>query len=240
MTVSAVNGAAANVGHAIATAHGTLTLNADGSYSYAATATPSSLTNGAAEDNASFTVSDANGNTTSATLSILVHNGSETLYVGSAGNTLNIGNANSVIDARAANETITAGNGQDFVAAGDNENITLGNGNDTVLGGANDHIVLGFGQDQLVAGFNDTWSVGTGSDAFIFNSFGFGDNAISGFNTGKDVIQFSASLFHNYSAVFAATSQVGSNAVVTDPQGDQVSLIGVTASHLTASNFKFS
>jgi VCBS repeat-containing protein len=62
-TVSAVNGSALNVGAAIATARGTVTINADGSYSYA-------LDNAAAQplaageqvtDSFTYTVTDRDG-----------------------------------------------------------------------------------------------------------------------------------------------------------------------------------
>ena len=324
LTVSAVNGAAANVGRAIATAYGTLTLNADGSYSYTATASAASLPNGAAEDNVTFTVTDLNGNSTTSTLSILVYGSSLTLYVGAAGGSLNVGNGNSVIDGRAgtetitagngkddifagdnatitagngqdavtagansritlgngndtvtagagstislgngsntvtggANDTITAGNGQDAVTAGANSRITLGNGNDTVTagsgstislgngnntvtGGSNDTTVVGNGQDQLVAAPGDVWTIGGGQDVFTFNA-GFGNNTVNGFSTSHDVLQFNHALFANYMAAMTDTKQVGANTVITYDANDSVTLNGVTASHLTANNFKFS
>jgi VCBS repeat-containing protein len=286
LSVSAVNGSSANVGHAIATTYGKLTLNANGSYSYSETA---SLSTVAAFDNVSFTVSDVNGNTTTSTLSILVYNPNEALYVGSAGGSITTGSASSVVDARADNESVVAGSGSDTIFGGNNEFISagngqdvittgtnavvtlgngddtvtagagslvmlgngndtvapgnnsvaiLGNGNDTVIGGANDLIFVGSGQDQLVAGFNDSWSVGAGKDTIAFNAAGFGSNTIAGFNPSQDVLTFNASLFQNYAAVHAATTQVGSNAVITDAHGDQITVVGVNASQLTVNNVK--
>ncbi len=40
------------------------------------------------------------------------------------------------------------------------------------------------------------------------------------------------------SAVHAATTQVDANAAITDPHGDQVTLIGVNTSQLTSNNVK--
>jgi VCBS repeat-containing protein len=255
LSVSAVNGLSTSVGHPVATAYGTLTLNADGSYSYAATASASSLPNGAALDNVAFTVSDSHGNAVTSTLSVLVYNSNDTLYVGTAGGNISAGNANSVIDGRGGNEmisvgngadaifggsgdTIMAGNGNDTIGGAANNLIVAGNGNDTVTGGANDQIFVGSGQDQLVAGFNDTWSIGTGKDTIAFNASGFGNNSISGFNPSQDVLTFNSSLFQNYAAVHAATTQVGANAVISDTHGDQVTLVGVNASQLTANSVK--
>ena len=89
-----------------------------------------------------------------------------------------------------------------------------------------------------IAAPGDNWTVGSGHDTFAFNA-GFGNNTITDFNTSHDVLQFAAALFPNYAAVMADTQQIGANTVVTYDAIDTVTLTGVTASHLTASNFKF-
>jgi len=71
LTVTEVNGSAALVGRAVALEHGTLLLNADGSWSF----TPNAAANGLAEGETvtevvSYTVSDGQGGTDGATLSI--------------------------------------------------------------------------------------------------------------------------------------------------------------------------
>jgi hypothetical protein len=48
------------------------------------------------------------------------------------------------------------------------------------------------------------------------------------------VLQFNHILFLNYNAVHGATTLVGPNTVITDLQGDQITLTGVTASQVTA------
>ena len=57
-----------------------------------------------------------------------------------------------------------------------------------------------------------------------------------------NVIDFNLGLFVSYSAMLSAGDvvQSGSNTAITDHAGDTVTLTGVTASSLTASNFKFS
>ena len=92
--------------------------------------------------------------------------------------------------------------------------------------------------NQLVAGFNDTWTVGTGQDTFKFNSATFGNKAINGFLTSKDVLQFSPTLFANYAAMHSATTQQGANTVIAVAPGETITLNNVNASALTASNFK--
>ena len=74
LTVSQVNGNAANVGTAIAGSHGgTFTLNADGSYTFNPGSAFQSLANGAtATTSISYTVSDGEGGTSTATLTVTV------------------------------------------------------------------------------------------------------------------------------------------------------------------------
>ncbi|MEQ6289383.1 cadherin domain-containing protein, partial [Vogesella sp. GCM10023246] len=76
LTVSAVNGNAANVGTSISGTYGTLTLNADGSYSYLLnnnSATTQALAQGVtAHDVFSYTVSDSAGATSTTSLSIAI------------------------------------------------------------------------------------------------------------------------------------------------------------------------
>ena len=122
------------------------------------------------------------------------------------------------------------------VAAG--SSVSLGDGDYTVTAGANSSITLGNGNNTVLAGADDAWTVGTGQNTFSFNSAGFGSNTINGFGPGQDVIQFNQALFANYAAVLADTKQVGASAVITDPQGDSVTLAGITTGQLTASNVK--
>ena len=138
----------------------------------------------------------------------------------------------------APGSSVSLGNGNYTVTAGAGSSVTLGNGNNTVLAGANDFAMLGNGQNQLVAGSDDAWTVGTGQDTFSFNSPGFGSNTINGFAPGQDVLQFNHALFANYAAVLSDAKQFGSSAVITDPQGDSVTLTGIATSQLTTNNVK--
>ena len=118
--------------------------------------------------------------------------------------------------------------------------ITLGNGNNTVIGGLNDIVNVGNGSNQLVAAPGDMWTIGNGADVFKFAP-GFGNDTINGFQTGKDVLNFNfdPALLGNYMAAMGDTKQVGANTVITVDANDSVTLAGVAASHLTASNFSF-
>ena len=75
LTITAVGGSAGNVGVAVAGTYGSLTLNADGSYTYNATNT--AAINGAATgshpvDSFTYTVSDGQGGTTTQTINISI------------------------------------------------------------------------------------------------------------------------------------------------------------------------
>jgi hypothetical protein len=155
--------------------------------------------------------------------------------------TLGNGNGDSVSLGFSSSNTITVGNGNGDVVTdfdGSGNTITVGNGYDTVFGGANDAIIVGNGQDQLFAGPGDVWTVGRGLNVFTFNP-GFGNNTIVDFNTSHDVLQFNDGLMLNYAAAMADTKQVGANTVIAYDANDTVTLTGVTASHLSASDFRF-
>jgi Ca2+-binding RTX toxin-like protein len=166
---------------------------------------------------------------------ISLGNGNDTV-TGGSNDTITAGNGQDDVTA-GADSKITLGNGNDMVAAGSGSTISLGNGNNTVTGGSNDGTTVGNGQNQLVAAPGDVWTVGNGQDTFTFNA-GFGNNTITDFNTSRDVLQFNHALFANYMAAMADTKQVGANTVITYDANDSVTLNGVTASHLAASNFK--
>jgi hypothetical protein len=150
--------------------------------------------------------------------------------------TIKLGNGNDTVTVVGSGSNIMLGDGNNTVSPGNNSTITLGNGNDTVFGGPNDTITVGNGIDQLIAAPGDLWTVGSGHDTFAFNA-GFGNNTITDFNTSHDVLQLASALFPNYAAVMP--QQVGANTVITYDANDTITLTGVEASHLTASNFKF-
>ncbi len=78
--VTAVNGGTGNVGTAVAGSYGSLTLNADGSYSYQST--PNSVPAGqTATDVFQYTITDGDGDTSTVTLTISIPDGAITTQV---------------------------------------------------------------------------------------------------------------------------------------------------------------
>ncbi len=178
---------------------------------------------------------------TGANSSVTVGNNPDTIMV-EDNSTVVVGNGQDSVTA-GAYATITGGNGPDIVTTGANANITLGNGNNTVNAGANSTIKLGNGNDTVYAGASDLITLGKGNDTVAFaespNPLAIGNETINGFNAAHDTIQFNPALA-NYAAVLADTHQVGANTVIQIDPTESVTLVGVTASSLTAHNFHFS
>ncbi len=75
------------------------------------------------------------------------------------------------------------------------------------------------------------------SDAFVFQP-AIGEDTIHGF-AATDSMTFSASDFANWAALQSHISQSGANTLITLDASDTVTLTGVTATSLTASQFHF-
>ena len=163
LTVSTVDGQASDVGQALLGTYGTLTLDADGGYSYAADHSVAS--NIIAQDIFTYTATDEAGGSATSTLTITITQPGQTYIAGTAGQPLTSGNGSVLLDGSVLqNETISAGNGNDGVIAGSNDTITLGNGIDLVKAGDNERITLGNGADTVTAGANSTITAGNGVD----------------------------------------------------------------------------
>lgn len=143
--------------------------------------------------------------------------GNDEIY-GEAGNDRVVGDA--------GNDTVYGGDGNDIVGGGD--------GNDILYGDA--------GGDALFAGAgSDTLTGGAGGDTFYFSAGSSGDNTVTDFTSGTDVVLIRGfEAFDTFAEIQAATSQVGANAVVDLGGGYTIILNGIAANSLTAGNFGFS
>ncbi|MGY4329402.1 VCBS repeat-containing protein [Bradyrhizobium sp. LB7.2] len=128
LTVGAVNGSATNVGHSVKGDYGTLTLNADGSYSYAATAEalPSQIF---AQDTFNYTNVDGHGGSDTSTLTFAVFAPSFSYQAGS-NNILWGGNGKNVLDGSAGHDLLYGGNGPDVLIGGKGDILAGGKGPD--------------------------------------------------------------------------------------------------------------
>ena len=136
-----------------------------------------------------------------------------------------------------SNDTITLGNGSDTVTAGANSIITVGNGADIVTAGADSTITLGNGADTVTA-ISSLINGGHGHDTFVFTG-SFGQDTITNFSPTHDNIVLAQAMFANFAAVQNHMTQVGANTVITYDPANAITLTGVKASSLHASDFQF-
>jgi VCBS repeat-containing protein len=130
LSVSAVDGLASNVGHALAGSYGTLTLNVDGSYSYLAHPGGLPLL-GVGIDTFSYTAAEEVGGTATSTLTVVVTQPWQTYLGGTTGTTIKGGLGFYVLDGGAGNDALVAGFGVQVLIGGPNDTLTAALGIDT-------------------------------------------------------------------------------------------------------------
>jgi len=156
LTVTAVNGVAANVGSAFLLASGArLTVNASGAFTYDPNGAFNALNTGqTATDSFTYTVSDG-ALTSSATSTITINGvspaGGQTLTGTTGANTLTGGAGADSISGLAGADQLNGGDGADTINGGDGlDLINGGSGADSLLGaGGADTLVGGAGADSL-------------------------------------------------------------------------------------------
>ena len=148
--------------------------------------------------------------------------GNDRIYGGEGNDTIDGGAGNDWIRGDAGDDSITGGIGDDSI--GGNE------GNDTIDGGAGDDFIYGGEGDDSLTGGADT-------DTFVFGE-GHGNDTITDFVDGTDLIDLSALGITNFAALSIADDGNG-NAVITTSTGNTITLTGVATADLDASNFVF-
>jgi VCBS repeat-containing protein len=102
--VAAVNGQAGNVGHTIAGTFGSLTLKADGSYTYAASSSAVLPASGVGQDVFTYTASTGPGGTADSTLTVTVTATGFTYLGGTPGTTITAPQAATLLSSTAGPE----------------------------------------------------------------------------------------------------------------------------------------
>lgn len=190
LTVTSINGSATNVGQAIAMVHGTVTLNANGSFTYL----PGIICDGAS-DSFTYTISDGHGGTASSTVTIAISANTGVTTSGgimrvsgvAQGDMITVSGGNLIVNGVSQSlagitELRIWGRGGDdwvdltglpiktFVDGGDgNDQLTGGSGDDIVVGGAGDDTIVGAaGNDFLIGGIGKDRLVGSaGNDILV-------------------------------------------------------------------------
>lgn len=161
-----------------------------------------------------------------------------------ADNRLNGLDGNDVLSGGAGNDTLNGGNGDDSLS-GENGNDELlgGTGHDVLHGGAGDDSIDGGSGNDILTGAagNDTLRGGSNSDTFVFSG-NFGIDEILDFSisdpfekidlSGVAAITSFADLVSNH------LTQGASGAVIT-ANANTITLVGILASNLTATEFIF-
>jgi VCBS repeat-containing protein len=220
LTVTEVNGVAADVGSQVTLASGALlTLNADGTFDYDPNGQFESLNDGDTDtDSFTYTVSDGT-DTDTATVTLTIDGVNDGPTPTSGNDDLTYTNAADTIDALAGNDTIRAQGGNDDVFGNDGNDRLLGeNGNDTLDGGAgNDSLNGGNNNDLLVGGSGNDWlEGGLGNDTLIgtddsLTNPGAGERDVLRGNSGVDlfVLGDATTVFYDDDGTTIALGNVG-------------------------------
>ncbi len=106
---------------------------------------------------------------------------------------------NDLIVTGMGNDTVFSGGGRDTVQAGDNDDLLSGGaGRDLISGGNGNDIIVASGGNDIIGGDagDDILSGGAGSDVFQFKA-NAGNDIITDFQFGKDVLNIYAGTFGN-------------------------------------------
>ena len=194
--------------------------------------------------------------------------GTDFIHGGSGAVSIQAGAGLSLIVGGQGASTITGGsgmealfgvNGHDLITGGTGGDTIIGTGSDTIHAGAGpDAVVLNPGSETVITdlgafavrislgGFtaaNQTTNIqiGAGHDTLILNAkAGFaGDGyAVSGYKPGIDHFQLVGLAEHSLADMHVAAS--GSNTVMTTADAGTITLVGVSASQISAADFTFS
>jgi Ca2+-binding RTX toxin-like protein len=144
-----------------------------------------------------------------------------------------------IVDGGPDNDTLMGNAGNDTLFGDSGFDTLYGNGGDDVLdgGGRADRIVGGKGDDTMTGG--------GGGDVFVIRRVGNGDDEVTDFQNGSDVVDISALGVQNFNAlnnVFGALSQ-DTDSVIIDLAAaggsGSIRLMGMTLADMDASDFIF-
>jgi Ca2+-binding RTX toxin-like protein len=170
--------------------------------------------------------------------------GGDQLYGGWVANVLNGGDGNDYLSGGGGLDTMHGNAGDDQLKGGPAATQMFGDdGNDSLQGGTGSEFLYGgSGNDRLIgAGGNDYLAGGTGNDTFVFAP-GLGKDTVADFqNTDgvQDIIQFSKTVFADFSALQSHMAEVGTSVVITVDANNAIEIQDKTMSQLHAGDFLF-
>ncbi|ANT63815.1 hypothetical protein AYJ57_25410 (plasmid) [Salipiger sp. CCB-MM3] len=138
-----------------------------------------------------------------------------------------------ILNGGAGNDTVLGGNG--------NDRVNGGVGNDRLLGGdGHDSLVGGGGKDTLIGGADDDTLRGNGgADTFVFETK-VGNDIISDFRVGNDLIDLSGNgEFASFAELKSSAVTVNGDTLVLLEGDNSITINGVNEASLTADSFLF-
>lgn len=117
-------------------------------------------------------------------------------------------------------------------------NLATINANAAIRGTSGNDTISGTAWSDTIAGGagNDTMSGGAGSDTFLFRS-NLGQDTVTDFTTGTDVLEFRDGIFADAAAALAAATSSGSDTLITIDAGNSVLLKNVLLANLHEADF---
>ena len=135
-----------------------------------------------------------------------------------------------------SNDVVNVGGGDTLVVTGNNETLSIAGNTDSVtFAGSGEAVTFASGDNY------DTVYGGSGSDSYAFQSTNFGHETLYNFaatGTSHDTLQFSTSAFADWAHLLGATTQQGSDLLVTLDPNDSVLLKNVALADFSAADVK--
>lgn len=147
-------------------------------------------------------------------------------------------------------ENVIGSDGRDWVYGASGANVLDGaggkdrlfgrNGDDALFGGDGKDVLSGGRGDDIISGGagNDRMSGGRGDDVFHFD-LGHGDDRITGFRPGDDMLDLSDLGFSGFDDVRDAAQARGRSTVIETSETDSIRLDGVRLHQLDGDDFIF-
>ncbi|WP_183908750.1 calcium-binding protein, partial [Rhizobium sp. BK226] len=171
--------------------------------------------------------------------------GADTLIGGAGDDIYAVENAgDSVTESAAAGTDMVRTNLASYTLGANVENLTY-NGTATFTGTGNDlanTITGGNGGNTLTGGAGDDILIGGAAADFFIYSPNWGHDTITNFvatGTAHDTIRIDHSVFADWASLLAASSQSGSDTIVTADINNTITLKNVAVSSLESTDFQF-
>lgn len=227
LSVTTIGGVAVSGATVVQGQYGTLTISANGAYSYAAYADLlDALPAGTVlSESFAYAISDGQGGSAASSLTVTVTTTADLVSV-------SLGRGGASFSGTAADEVIQGGTGNDFVFGLDgSDRIYGGNGADQLYGGNGWDLLSGGNGDDRLYGENgndvlaggkgaDLLFGGAGADAFVFGAQG-GADTIGDFQLGIDRIVLTDGLS------MIGTHLSGGSTVIDLSDGSSITLAGI-------------